>query len=83
MNRRLYYWLRVSTGRLWQLKKWTDEEFEKELISHFAMVSAEEWKRYMDIAKKNHYSQDRISTEEMMYCYDCYKRRRKQNGVTV
>ena len=27
----------------------------------------------MEIVKKNHYSRETISTEEMMYCYDCYR----------
>ena len=74
MNRRLYYLLRFSRVNTWFGKRWTDAEYKKALAERFTDVEEESWDRYMDIVKKNHYSHEVITTEEMQYCYECYKK---------
>lgn len=74
INRRLYYMLRISKGKVWFVRKWTDAEYQDVLINEFTGVSEEQWKRYMEIVKKNYYSHETISPEEMQYCYECYKK---------
>lgn len=78
MNRRLFAML--SAGKqgvnihVFRKGRCSDAEYEEALIAHFAKVSQEEWKEYMKIVKKAHYSLEVISIEEMNYCYNCYQR---------
>jgi hypothetical protein len=72
INRRLYYMLRFSSVNIWFRKRWTDEEYRNALVERFIDVEADAWDRYMDIVKKNHYSHEVITIEEMQHCYDCY-----------
>ena len=75
MNRRLYHMLRFKQLNV-NLKKeyWTDNQMEETLITNYDCVDKEDWKRYMDIVKKTHYSLEEISNEEMQHCYKCYKK---------
>lgn len=75
INRRLYYMLRLSRINSWFKVRWTDAEYRNALVERFPNVTEAEWDKYMDIVKKNHYSKEMISTDEMMYCYNCYKRK--------
>ena len=54
----------------------TDKKYEAALGKRFSAVSEEEWKKYMEIVKKNHYSDEILSIEEMQFCYACYKKAR-------
>lgn len=72
INRRLYRILCLSNVDRWFGKKWNDLEYQKALEKQFTVLSTQEWQKYMDIVKKNHYSKETITTEEMKYCYDCY-----------
>ena len=78
MNKRVYHMLRTKqAGRLEKnLKKgyWTDQKMEEELVAAYDLVNEEEWRRYMQIVKKMHYSKEEISVEEMQHCYYCYKK---------
>jgi len=74
INRRLYFMLRIFKRRNWFMRKWTDIEYKSALVESFTLVSEEEWNQYMEIVKKTHYSFESISTEEMEYCYECYKK---------
>ncbi len=68
MNRHIYRRLR------WKKRGYmNDDAYLQALIEHYDTVAPEDWKRYMDIVKKVHYSKDEISEEEMMHCYQCYK----------
>lgn len=73
INRRMYRRLRLCNPKLWLVRKMSDIEYEEALIERYPDRSPEEWKRFMDVVKKNHYSRDEISEEEMLYCYECYK----------
>ena len=79
INRRLYRITRLICVRSWFRQKWNDTEYEKALIQYFADVKEEEWTKYMEIVKKNYYSKEKISTEEMRFCYECYRRVRLFN----
>jgi hypothetical protein len=46
---------------------------EELLIATYPILSEEEWRQYMEIAKKMYFSKEEISEEEMMHCYHCYK----------
>ena len=74
MNRRIYHMLRIRNPKLWLTGKLSDVAYEKALAETFPEVSQEEWAGYMEIVKKNHYSYEEITTEEMQYCYECYKK---------
>lgn len=74
MNRRIYRILCIQTPRFWFAGKMTDGAYKQALIESFAEVSTEDWERYMEIVKKNHYSNEEISTEEMQLCYSCYEK---------
>ena len=74
MNRRLYIALRITNWPNGLMRKWTDNQYRDVLVKGFTDVSEEEWDRYMDIVKKNHYSYETISTEEMQYVYECYRK---------
>lgn len=74
MNRRIYRILRIKNPSFWFAGAMTDAAYERALKEYFAELLPEEWGRYMEIVKKNHYSHETISTEEMQYCYECYKK---------
>lgn len=74
INRRLYITLRITNWPNGLMRKWTDNQYRDVLVKGFTDVSEEEWNRYMDIVKKNHYSHETISIEEMQYVYECYKK---------
>ena len=74
INRRLYIALRITNWPNGLMRKWTDNQYRDVLVKGFTDVSEEEWDRYMDIVKKNHYSYETISTEEMQYVYECYRK---------
>ena len=74
INRRLYIALRITNWPNGVMRKWTDNQYRDVLVKGFTDVSEEEWDRYMDIVKKNHYSHETISIEEMQYVYECYKK---------
>lgn len=74
MNRRMYIMLRISNWPNGFMKKWSDMEYRNVLVKSFSEVSEEEWDKYMEIVKKNHYSHETISVEEMQYVYECYKK---------
>ncbi|MBQ8518481.1 MAG: transglutaminase domain-containing protein [Agathobacter sp.] len=74
INRRLYGRLRVAKISSWFQRKWSDVAYRNALVEQFTNVSEEEWDKFMDIVKKNHYSHETISMEEMQYCYECYKK---------
>lgn len=73
INRRMYYLLRLRNPKLWFAGKMSDIVYEENLREQYPEVSAEDWKKYMDIVKKNHYSKEKATLEEMQYCYECYK----------
>lgn len=73
MNRRVYRILWLRSPELWFVRKLTDVDYEAMLRDQYTQKSAKEWAAFMAIVKKNHYSHEIISTEEMQYCYDCYK----------
>ena len=75
INRRMYRMLRLQNPKLWFTGKMSDIEYEDALANQYTEISKEEWKQFMEIVKKNHYSKEMISIEEMMYCYKCYKGR--------
>ena len=78
INRRIYRMLRIKLAmyseKNFKRGYWTDAKMEAELIAAFDFVSEEEWRRYMEIVKKMHYSHEEISVEEMDHCYACYKK---------
>ncbi len=74
INRRMYRTLRLRNPRLWLFGKLSDVAYEKALIECYAEIPAEDWKQFMDIVKRNHYSHETISVEEMLYVYECYKK---------
>ena len=74
INRRMYQLLRLRNPKLWLLGKLSDVAYEKALIDNYTMISEDEWKQFMEIVKKNHYSREAITVEEMQYVYECYKK---------
>ena len=70
MHRRVYRYLRLRKGCLRGLR---DNEMEELLIVTYPCLSEEEWRQYMEIAKKMYFSKEEISEEEMMHCYHCYE----------
>ena len=72
INRRMYRRLCLAKPKSWFGKKWNDQEYQRALTENFGAVSAEDWEKYMEIVKKNHYSKEVITIEEMQFCYDCY-----------
>lgn len=73
INRRIWRILRFTTIQgIW--KNWTDIEYRNALVERFVDISEADWDRYMEIVKKNYYSYDTISVEEMQFCYNCYKK---------
>lgn len=74
IHRRLYRRLRFSKVGNWFQRRWSDTECKEALVERFVDVEEAAWDKYMDIVKKNHYSHDSISVEEMEFCYDCYKK---------
>ena len=74
INRRMYHMLRMRRPKLWVTGKLSDIDYEKTLKEVYPEVSTEEWAQFMDIVKKNHYSHEKISVEEMQYCYICYQK---------
>ena len=70
MHRRVYKYLRIRKSVLKDLR---DKEIEGLLIDTFVEITSEDWQHYMEIVKKMHYSEEDISEEEMMHCYECYK----------
>ncbi|MBQ2901494.1 MAG: hypothetical protein IJE49_06550 [Agathobacter sp.] len=74
INRRLYFKLRLIQVGSWFQRKWTDAAYRDALVKQFTDIGEKEWDRFMDIVKKNHYSHETISVEEMQYCYECYKK---------
>lgn len=73
INRRMYRRVRLRNPKLWLGGKLTDTGYEAILKEQYTHVSESEWEHFMDIVKKNHYSHETISVEEMQYCYACYK----------
>ena len=72
INRRMYRSVRLNNPKLWFAKHLSDASYEvalKELYSH---MTEKEWEDFMDIVKKNHYSKEKTTVEEMQFCYDCY-----------
>lgn len=78
INKRMFHMLRLKSAKhpSKNLQKgyWTDTKMEEELIALYDFVDKEDWKLYMEIVKKMHYSLEDISTEEMIHCYNCYKK---------
>ena len=73
INRRMYRMLQIRNPKLWFAAKLSDIEYEQVLVKQYPEVSQEEWKQFMEIVKKNHYSDEKVTIEEMQYCYDCYQ----------
>ena len=73
INRRMYRRLILCNPKLWFVRKLSDIEYEEALKEQYPDISAEDWKKFMEIVKKNHYSHESISEEEMLCCYQCYK----------
>ena len=78
INRRMYRTLRLRNPKLWFAKKMSDKEYENALIVQYPALSEAEWRQFMDIVKKNHFSKEKITVEEMQFCYDCYKKKEKK-----
>ncbi len=78
MNQRIYHMVRLKDLKNPEsnLQKgyWTDVRMEEKLIEYYDCVEKEDWKRYMDIVKKMHYSKEVISKEDMRHCYNCYRK---------
>lgn len=81
INRRIYryVWLcgvknigKISYGKLWKARI-SDKEYGFLLQELFTNVSKSDWEAYMEIVKKMYYSKTKITEEEMMHCYRCYK----------
>lgn len=78
INRRMYRSLILRNPKYWFAGKMTDTAYETALKEQYPKVSESEWEHFMDIVKKNHYSHDTITVEEMQYCYDCYTKKEKK-----
>lgn len=78
INQRIYHLVRLKDLKnpKSNLSKgyWTDARMEEKLIEYFDCVEKEDWKHYMDIVKKMHYSKEAISEEEMQHCHNCYRK---------
>ena len=70
MNKRI---ARVMRWTNWKNGQITDARLEELLKQKYPQVAEDDWCRYMEIVKKMHYSNEKISHEEMMYVYWCYK----------
>lgn len=70
MNKRIARIIRLTNWKSGQL---TDALLEELLKKNYPQVSEEDWNRYMEIVKKMHYSHEKITQEEMMHVYWCYK----------
>lgn len=78
INRRMYRRIRLCNPKLWFAKNLSDADYEKALKEQYSHMSKKEWEDFMNIVKKNHYSKDEISVEEMQYCYACYKKSKEK-----
>lgn len=78
INRRMYRRIRLRNPKLWFAKNLSDADYEKALKEQYSHMSKKEWEDFMNIVKKNHYSKDEISVEEMQYCYACYKKSKEK-----
>lgn len=81
INRRIYryVWLcgvknigKISYGKLLKARI-SDKEYGFLLQELFTNVSKSDWEAYMEIMKKMYYSKTKITEEEMMHCYKCYR----------
>ena len=72
INRRMYRGLRIRNPKLWFAGKLTDVEYETALKEQYSNVPEKDWEQFMDIVKKNHYSKEKITIEEMQFCFECY-----------
>lgn len=72
MNRRIYAKLRRHT---FGIK--TDEQYLEKLIASYPDISPEDWKQYIIIVQKAAFSREKISPEEVHFCYRIYHRCRK------
>ncbi len=70
LHRRVVRKIRYTNINAGQL---TDDRIEELLKKNYPQVEQEDWIRYMDITRKMHYSCEKLSYEEMMHCYRCYK----------
>ncbi|MGN1157253.1 MAG: transglutaminase-like domain-containing protein [Agathobacter sp.] len=70
INKRIARIIRLTNRKSGQL---TDALLEELLKKNYPQVSEEDWNRYMEIVKKMHYSHEKITHEEMMHVYWCYK----------
>ena len=78
INRRMYRKLRICNPKLWFSGKMSDKAYEAALIVQYPQVSEDMWRRFMDIVKKNHYSREEITIEEMQYCFECYTKSKEK-----
>lgn len=76
INRRMYRSVRLKNPKLWFAKHLSDASYEAALKDLYSHMTEKEWEDFMNVVKKNHYSKDEISVEEMQYCYTCYKKSR-------
>ncbi len=72
INRRMYRRILLCNPKLLFGRKLSDREYEAALIEQYPVLSEDVWKKYMDIVKKNYYSKEKITVEEMQFCFECY-----------
>lgn len=78
INRRMYRGLRIRNPKLWFAGKLTDVEYETALKEQYSQVCENDWEQFMDIVKKNHYSKEKITIEEMQFCFACYTKSKEK-----
>lgn len=71
INRRIYQGIRT-------IRTLTDKEYMEKLIEKYPQISGDEWKNYMKIVQKVAFSKEKITKEEAMFCYKCYKNRKQK-----
>ena len=70
MNKRISRMIRITNRKNGQL---TDARLEVLLKEKYPKIAEDDWTRYMEIVKKMHYSREKITEDEMMHVYWCYK----------
>jgi hypothetical protein len=70
MNKRISRRIRITNRKNGQL---TDARLEVLLKEKYPKIAEDDWTRYMEIVKKMHYSREKITEDEMMHVYWCYK----------
>ena len=73
INQSLYHDLRKDKKKIGWKKNLTDEEYIRELIAVYPQIDVEEWKRYLNIARKAAYDNRELPEEDAKFCFHIYK----------